>query len=364
MFCTSHRVRWVALTLAACMGMALLAGCERSDSLSPIDGNSPLLKGGNTAGANNLSVPVFFTEGIGITGLDVTVATGMPGDTGDVWAQSIDYLGVLYFLQQSGNVWQADWVNGAGTGPVEVASDWADALTHQIWDEHSIIRTEVVLFKSDFAAYQAALATPLNAYVMNFLYGDGLEEVWGTPADAALGNLVGTTIPADAATAFSSCARFKIEKLAWPADITNVPTGQIPDTYADGYAAYVASTFYNSAVYERFGVDGITGAYSAELNVPGKVIYGYNWDLAHFKPPVAPKKDTPGFNWVTGVTKVGWWRLTFNLDAGYDTVTRNAAIKALDAGDLDDTCDFHPVVVIPTDDPTGAYTYLDLFVVN
>ena len=361
---TSHRVRWVALTVAVCMGMALLAGCERGDPLAPTDGGASLARnGGNTAGANNLSVPVFFAEGIGLTGLNVTESTGMPGDTGDVWGESYLFDGVLYYLQQSGSIWQADWASGAGTPPVEVVSDWADALTHQIWDEHSIVRTEVVLFKADFATYQATLATPLTGYVMNYLGGDGLEEIWGTPADP-YDNTIGTVMQAVLATAYSSCARFRIEKLAWPADITNVPTGIIPDTFADGYAAYIASTYYNSSVYDRFGVDGPTGAYSAELNVPGKVIYGYNWDLAHFKPPTAPKKDTPGFSWVSGVAKVGWWRLTFNFDPGWDTTTRNAAIKALDLGDLEDAADFHPVAVVPTDDPTAAYTYLDLYVTD
>ncbi|MHB8079661.1 MAG: hypothetical protein ACYDIE_10470 [Candidatus Krumholzibacteriia bacterium] len=340
------------------MGMALLAGCGHDAPLAPADGAA---KGGTVTVGNNLSVPVFFAEGIGLSGLDVTVSTGMPGDAGDVWGEAIDYLGVMYYLQQTSNIWQADWVNAAGTPPVEVASDWADCLTHQIWDEHSIIRTEVVLFKTDFAAYQAAQTTPLTAYLMNFLYGDGLDEVWGTPLDANLGS-GGTIIPADAATVYSSCARMMIQKLAWPADITNVPTGIVPDTYTPEYEAYVASTFYNSAVYDRYGVDGITGAYSAELNVPGKVIYGYNWDLAHFKPPVTPKKDTPGFDWVSGVTKVGWWRLTFSFDPSWDTITRNAAIKALDPGDLDDTCDFHPVVVVPADDPAAGYTYLDIYV--
>ncbi len=360
---TSHRVRWITLAVAACMGMALLAGCERSDPLSPgADGASLTKPVPTTTVGNNLSTPVFFTEGIGITGSNVTIATGLPGDAGDIWAGTFTYLDVTYYLQQTVNVWQADWVNGAGSPPVEVVSDWADALTHQVWDEHSLVRTEVVLFKSDFAAYQAAQATPLTGYAMSYLYGDGLAEIWGTPADPA-NPAMGTVIPADAATAYSSCARFRIEKLAWPADITNVPTGIIPDTFAPGYDAYIASTFYNSSVYERYGVDGPTAAYSAELNVPGKVIYGYNWDLAHFKPPVAPK-ITAGFDWVTGVTKVGWWRLTFNLDPSWDITTRNAAIKALDLGDLDDTCDFHPVVVVPTDDPTAAYTYLDLYVTD
>jgi hypothetical protein len=155
-----------------------------------------------------------------------------------------------------------------------------------------------------------------------------------------------------------SAAPLPDRALAWPADITNVPTVHPTCVFI---RRHIASTFYNSSVYERYGVDGPTGAYSAELNVPGKVIYGYNWDLAHFKPPVAPK-ITADFNWVTGVTKVGWWRLTFNLDPSWDIITRNAAIKALDLGDLDDTCDFHPVVVTPSDDPTSAYTYLDLFV--
>ena len=40
--------------------------------------------------------------------------------------------------------------------------------------------------------------------------------------------------------------------------------------------------------------------YSAELNIQGKYVYGYNWTLKTFP--------------VTGVDKAGWWRLTFYAD--------------------------------------------------
>jgi hypothetical protein len=38
--------------------------------------------------------------------------------------------------------------------------------------------------------------------------------------------------------------------------------------------------------------------YSAELNIQGKYVYGYNWNLKTFVMPA-------------GITKAGWWRLTF-----------------------------------------------------
>ncbi len=40
--------------------------------------------------------------------------------------------------------------------------------------------------------------------------------------------------------------------------------------------------------------------YSAELNIQGKYVYGYNWNLKTFN--------------AGGYDKAGWWRLTFYAD--------------------------------------------------
>lgn len=62
-----------------------------------------------------------------------------------------------------------------------------------------------------------------------------------------------------------------------------------------GEPGEISGPFYDAAVYEGGG-DGPSSAYSAEINVSGKVIYGYNWN-------VRKTGDGPGI-----------YRLTFSLD--------------------------------------------------
>jgi len=54
---------------------------------------------------------------------------------------------------------------------------------------------------------------------------------------------------------------------------------------------------YDGTAWEGLYVDGPTGAYSAEINQLGQLLYGYNWDT---------KNDAGG---------AGYYRLTFSIDA-------------------------------------------------
>lgn len=217
---------------------------------------------------NNLSNPAIFAEGAGLTGLPTAEYTGLRGGLVPSFTVPYLYNGVTYYLQQTSNTWQADWVNGAATGEV-VEADWSDNIVRQTWSAASVIRVEMVLNKP--------LAPPLNAFQMTYLYGTGLDEVWGT---------TGIKVSSNLATVYSICARLTIQKLTGP-------------------GGSAVGTLYNSAIYQRFGVAGLTTAYAAEVNVPGKVIYGYNWDLAKFDMasiglPLEPKS--------------GWYRLSFSFD--------------------------------------------------
>jgi len=217
---------------------------------------------------NNLSNPVVFAEGTGLTGLPTAEYTGLRG--GVVPSLTVPYLynGGTYYLQQTENTWQADWVNGGTAGEV-VEADWSDNIVRTTWSSTSVIRVEVLLNKP--------LPAPLNAFEMAYLYGEGIEEVWGT---------TGMKTSSSLATVYSICARLTIQKLSGP-------------------GGSVVGTLYNSAIYQRFGVDGPTTAYAAEVNVPGKIIYGYNWDLAKFDMASIGLPTEP---------KSGWYRLSFSFD--------------------------------------------------
>lgn len=276
---------------------------------------------------NNLSNPAIFAEGIGITGLPIAETTGLRGPELSL-VEPFDYDGSTYFLQQTRNTWQAQWSHGGNT-PVVVRADWSDNIVRQTWTENSVIRCEVVLFKD--------LTVPMQGYDMSYLYGEGIDEVWGT---------TGTPIDSYHPTVYSINARWKIEKL-------------------DAQGGNPVGVLYQSAIYERFGVDGQTDAYAAEVNVPGKIIYGFNWDLAKFDMNSIGLPDEP---------KSGWYRLTFSLDptafwemtdennnSNQFTVPCNTILGSLDEGDLSGTSD-PEVVVYQPQLPSLQATYLELYI--
>jgi hypothetical protein len=279
---------------------------------------------------NNLSTPAIFAEGVGVLGLPTGENTGLRGSSVPNLVKTYEYNDIPYYLQRTENTWQADWLNGAAEGEV-VRADWSDNIVRQTWAESSVIRVETVLFKD------LDPARPLKGYDMNYLFGEGIQEVWGTP---------GTTHAANLATVYSICARLTIQKL-------------------DGPDGRPVGTLYDSAIYDRFGVTGPTSAYSAEVNVPGKIIYGYNWDLAKF--------DMAGIG-LPNEPKSGWYRLTFSLDptAVYNlvdengqtrgfTIPCNTVLGSLDAADLLGTA-LPEVVVYEPKLPSGQTTTLDLYI--
>ncbi len=252
-------------------------------------------KGAPSAYGNCLSMPVVWAEGHGLTGEDCAHLTGLRGTYGvesfiaPYDATLID--GLPVYRNPSVNEWQAESVDGTTLGEIGVKIDWADNLTRQTWTERSKIRVEVVLFED--------LATPLKGYNMYSLGGTQLNEVFVTNT---------ATYAATTATVYSNVARLKIEKL----------------DDKDGSPVLLV---YDSPVYERYFVDGPVDAYSAEVNMGGKCIYGFNWDVRT----------------VAAIEKSGWYRLTFSLDAlaSYvdadgvaQTYSRNTRLNNLDPLDL------------------------------
>jgi hypothetical protein len=193
----------------------------------------------------------------------------------------------VYQQQDFDNEWQAESANWSAY-PVDVNwIDWGDNLESVDWYTRSQVRTEVVLIQD--------LATPLSGYEMRHLYGLGIDEMHGT-----------TGLPYDSheATVYSHCARLTIQKLKVPReneDLVNLDW--VPqEGWADGDFDLINEPIFNMAVYNAG--DG-PGYYSAEINVKGKVIYGYTWNVRKLN-------EGPGD-----------YRITFSFDQACGAVSLN-----------------------------------------
>jgi hypothetical protein len=234
---------------------------------------------------NNLSVPVVFAEGHGITGLPVATDTGLrprPTETNPTLpffdsSTVVVKEGITYYPQQTASTWQAGWTVGAPGGE-QVMINWGDNLLARSWNANSVIRVETVL-------YQQA-ATTLTGYAMTSLFGTQRDEVFGT---------TGATTQSGYRTVFAVTPRLIIEKITGP-----------------GGSVVPGLPRFEGSVAAALESDG-PGEYSAEVNGGGSIIYGFNWTLRQWDMP----QDQ----------KAGWWRITFTLDpvAKFSVVTEEGA---------------------------------------
>lgn len=282
--------------------------------------------GGHEEGlGNNLSWPVVFAEGYGLTGLFVATDAGLrpTADEGIAVTEipffpstnAADYFlnGVDYYTQRSANVWQAEWIDGSG-GLRGAEVTWGDNLTHHTFTTHSQIRVETTL---------SSLAdAPLVGYNMTHLYGERSTEMQGTDGTT------NTFVP----SLFTVAARLKIEKLD---NTTFEPVFTLFDrTVADGLASEGPGTF------------------GVEVNVAGKLIYGYNLRVQDAPIPL-------------GVDKYGWWRLTFSLDdqAGVGGTAVDRGVSLERCGKAPDDED-EPLTYTPALDVAAQQTVLDIWIAS
>jgi uncharacterized membrane protein YgcG len=288
----------------------------------PPEGKGPP-NGGETAG-NNLSYPVIWAEGVdkvlpgtagevtlggewwyswGTTGTDPNITPlSCPPDPDNeafcddeipdqfdislipgVPAGNMDL--VRAYLQKDPlNQWQAQSGTPLEMGVVAAEGgslnvhwiDWGDNLESVDWYTKSQVRTEVVLFQDNVDLFNP----PWLEYEMRHTSGWGIDEVHGvaaTDSDPAVA-ITGSGLRA---TVYSPCARFMIQKLLVERDDLDlenllwVPeTGWTePDGYPDDL---INPPIFNGAVHEA--QDG-PGYYNAEINVKGRIIYGYTCNV-------------------------------------------------------------------------------------
>lgn len=272
--------------------------------------------GGHTSTfGNNLSVPLVFADGLGVTGGVITgtdhtdLATGLRPTATDItspfpYLNPLDVVtvdGVDYYTQQSSSTWQANWKNARLDGMQSVFVDWGDNLTSaSLRSTQRVIRVETNLLQ-DKGVPAAEGLTPswpdtesMLAYPMTLLGGQGINEMQGT---------TGATFEATRRRVFAVNARLKIQKLV----------DGVPQDHVCGF---------NGSIAEGFALpDSSLVKYSSEINVAGAITYGFNWRLGA----------------CTSQDKTGAWRLTFSLD---DVATvngvdypNNVSLDGLDASE-------------------------------
>lgn len=279
---------------------------------------------------NNLSFPVFWADQALPIGENTAEVSSLSGEW-VYWAGldnddnpivfpfdtvPVDPAWKKGFLQQDPeNVWTADaryWSEFSGqVGEKLVVDliDWGDNLESQDWTTTSMVRTEVVLYK-DLSGVGS-----LNGYEMLHVVGLGVDEMHGLSVAQETAETAGTTdaqravsIQVPQPIVYSDHARLTIQKLnfdrtdvgqsallSWhpgTLDDLNDPPCWVSVGADETDLGLVDAPLFNSAVDDASG----PGAYSAEINIKGRIVYGYTWNVAEF-----------------GVEE-GDYRITFSLD--------------------------------------------------
>lgn len=241
--------------------------------------------------------------------VDGTAVGPAPEDNGEL---------VRAFVQKDPqNQWQAGSFDGSAV-PVQVdVIDWGDNLESVDWYTRSQVRTELVLYEDSLLGDIEGYGFPMLEYEMRHTSGWGIDEAHGLAALPADPTVEPTEIlgPGDQATVYTYCARLTIQKLLVDrddvrlADLEWVPgegwTEPVEDPMNPGQPYpddLINDHLFNGSVHE--GGDG-PGYYSAEINVKGKIIFGYTWNVRNLN------------------EGAGHYRITFSLDAVCGTAPLN-----------------------------------------
>ncbi|SFN92660.1 hypothetical protein [Salegentibacter flavus] len=207
--------------------------------------------------------------------------------------------------KDAGNFWEA--YNDFATLPVNVDFiDWGDNLESIDWNIKSRVRTELVLYEN---VVDQGETVPVLQYPMRHVDGWGITEVHGLQTDLE-DNIQFDNVTGDQATVYSERTRMTIQKLN--VDPENLSEGDL--TWDAGTSEWVdhgsGESLINPSILNQSlaeAEDG-PGYFNAEVNVKGKIIYGYTWDM---------KKMNEG---------TGFYRITYSFDAddGLNTFITNS----------------------------------------
>ncbi|MCL5280690.1 MAG: hypothetical protein M1376_12380 [Planctomycetes bacterium] len=220
-------------------------------------------------GTNNLSYPVIWADGTPLVSFVTESWTGSywieyqwtaeddtpmillwPGDEDPPADVPEDATQIKWYVQQDpGNTWQADTVIGSGETFTVAEIDWGDNLESNDWTTRSTVRVETVLFNDD--------VPDMTAYTMKLLEGLGTDEMWG--ADKTSYEVYEAS---KKPIVYSDEAWLTIQKV--PEESTLTTWSQDDHAWQTEDPQIPAEP----VVWEKA---------SAEINIQGKVVYGYNW---------------------------------------------------------------------------------------
>jgi hypothetical protein len=260
--------------------------------------------GGETAG-NNLSFPVIFADG-GSKVLPGTMEQySLNGEWWYVWGEDpADPQGTIYSCKPSeanenhcedtkqppgdgysqvykayiqkdiDNVWQA-YNTSVPNGETIVIDwvDWGDNLESVAWEMDSKVRTELVLLKD--------LDEPVTQFAMRHVDGWGTNEVHGLQTQMNNQPVMGVGTQA---TVYSPKIRFIVQKLNFTRE--SIPASRLkwlPDEkkWTETNIPY-DTDIINDPVFNQAIFEAGTGPdyFNSEINVKGKIMYGFTWDVS------------------------------------------------------------------------------------
>jgi hypothetical protein len=247
---------------------------------------------------------------------------------------------IAYIQKDAANEWQAsNWVAGI---PVDVSSiDWGDSLESINWSINSQVRLEVTLYKLLGDYNDPKKPDPVIQYAMRHCDSWGIDEVHGlqTHLDGTLVTNMdeGFQDLGTVATIYTPNARLTIQKL-YVDDLGNIGNELTWDPNTKKWIGEVINQtpLLTNAVYEA--EDG-PGSFSAEVNVKGKIMYGYTWNVRKLN-------EDPGY-----------YRITFSLDQKEGLNTNfnedTAIIIPDEEGEEEKT------ILASESDPKGGHAVLD-----
>jgi len=202
----------------------------------------------------------------------------------------------IFWQKIAANDWSADsrkLLVGESVPVLATNVDWGDNLESRTWPSSSVLRVEVTPYADRTTAEGSALYKGLQMW---HVYGQGPSEVWGVRATEGQSPYVYTSPFAIIRT---MNAKLNITKIV-------LGTAACPTA---GQGNVRPDLLWNGTEWVDSG--GGTGttwllrniSYTPELNVGGKWVYGYNWQLRRDGVPAS-------------VSKAGWWRLTFYTAPG------------------------------------------------
>lgn len=179
----------------------------------------------------------------------------------------------IYWQKVTVNDWWADSIGPTGALNPRFL-DWSDGLESVTWKATSTIRVETTPF--------APVMPVLRGYQMWHVFAQGPDEQWGvraTDQEVPIPYMYQSPV----AIIHTPAARLNISKLEPGASTCPAGRPTAPLTWT-------GSSWLEAKLLRDI-------PYTAELNVGGKYVYGYNWML---------KRDV-----IEPWSKAGWWRLTF-----------------------------------------------------